>query len=166
MMLRLLLSMWSQGSSPSVSSVSPACCSAPADASFAALFEASSPQAQIQPIIRVGGNTMRVRTIRPALIDSVALAVSLLLLITASTSAHQRQLIQIGATDYLVVVGFVNEPVYTGDKSGVELIIITPDPANPLDSRAPEAKPVEALEKSLKVEVKAGPHTKVFDLQP
>jgi hypothetical protein len=109
---------------------------------------------------------MRVRTIRPAFIDSIAIALSLLFLIAASASAHQRQLLQIGATDYLVVVGFVNEPVYTGDKSGVELIIITPDPANPLDSRAPEAKPVEALEKSLKVEVKAGPHTKVFDLKP
>ncbi len=109
---------------------------------------------------------MRVHTRRPVLIDSAAVAVSLLFLMAASTSARQRQLLQIGASEYLVVVGFVNGPVYTGDKSGVELIIMTPDPANPLDSRAPEAKPVEALERSLKVEVKAGPHAKVFDLKP
>jgi hypothetical protein len=109
---------------------------------------------------------MRVRTLRPSFMGGAAMAVSLLLLMAASASAHQRQLLQIGAIEYLVVVGFINEPVYTGDKSGVDLAIVTPDPANPLDSRAPEAKPVEALEKSLKVEVKAGPHTKVFDLKP
>lgn len=53
--------------------------------------------------------------------DSAALAVSLLLLMAASAAAHQRQLLQIGAIEYLVVVGFINEPVYTGDKSGVDL---------------------------------------------
>jgi hypothetical protein len=80
--------------------------------------------------------------------------------------AHERQLIHIGANDYLLVVGFLSEPVYTGDRSGLDLRVVLPDRSNPLDARAPEAKPVDNLDKSLKVEVKAGPHARVFDLKP
>jgi hypothetical protein len=81
-------------------------------------------------------------------------------------SAHQRQLLQIGSADYLLVVGFLAEPVFTGDKSGVDLNVLSPDPASPLDSRASAAKPVEGLDKTLKVEVKAGPNARVFELYP
>lgn len=80
--------------------------------------------------------------------------------------AHQRQLLQVGPTDYLLVIGSLDEPVFTGDKSGVDLTVLIPDPANAMDSRAEKAKPVEGLEKTLKVEVKAGPHTRVFELEP
>ena len=80
--------------------------------------------------------------------------------------AHERQLVQIGTSDYLLVVGFLSEPVYTGDKSGFDLRIVLPDPSNPLDARSPEVKPVDNLDKTLKVEVKAGPHARVFDLKP
>ena len=80
--------------------------------------------------------------------------------------AHQRQLLQVGPADYLLVVGSLDEPVFTGDKSGVDLTVLVPDPANPMDSRAEKAKPVEGLEKTLKVEVKAGPHARVFELEP
>ena len=80
--------------------------------------------------------------------------------------AHQRQLLQVGGTDYLLVVGSLDEPVFTGDKSGVDLTVLVPDAASPMDSRAEKVKPVEGLEKSLKVEVKAGPHTRVFELEP
>jgi hypothetical protein len=83
-----------------------------------------------------------------------------------AAEAHERQLLQIGAIDYLIVVGFLDEPVYTGDKSGMDLRVVLPDPSNPLDARAPEVKPVENLDKTLKVEVKAGPHARVFDLKP
>jgi hypothetical protein len=69
-------------------------------------------------------------------------------------------------SDYLLVVGFLSEPVYTGDRSGLDLRVLLPDPSNPLDARAPEVKPVDHLDKSLKVEVKAGPHTRTFDLKP
>lgn len=107
------------------------------------------------------------RLSRPSVLRSgAAHAVAIVLLWGVAISAHERQLLQIGATDYLVVVGFINEPVYTGDRSGVDLIVMRPDPANPTDSRAPGAKPVEALEQALKVEVKAGPHAKVFELKP
>jgi hypothetical protein len=84
----------------------------------------------------------------------------------ASAAAHERHLLQIGTSDYLVVVGFLHEPVYTGDRTGLDLRIVIPDRSNPLDARAPEVKPVEKLDKALKVEVKAGPHARVFDLRP
>jgi hypothetical protein len=80
--------------------------------------------------------------------------------------AHERQLIHIGMNDYLLVVGFLSEPVYTGDRSGLDLRVVLPDRSNPLDARAPEVKPVDNLDKSLKVEVKAGPHARIFDLRP
>jgi hypothetical protein len=94
---------------------------------------------------------------------SVALSV---LVLAGAVEAHQRQLLQIGTTEYLVVIGFLHEPVLTGDKSGVDLNVMVPDPANPTDSRAQHVKPVEGLEKTLKVEVKAGPHARVFELKP
>jgi len=93
-------------------------------------------------------------------------AIAALALWAAPAAAHQRQLLQIGTSDYLIVIGLINEPVYTGDKSGIDLMIMLPDPANPTDSRAPEVKPVEHLDGTLKVEVKAGPHARAFDLKP
>ena len=96
----------------------------------------------------------------------MACAVAALVLGVAPAAAHQRQLLQIGTTDYLVVVGFINEPVYTGDKSGIDLLIMRPDPADPTEARASAVKPMEHLDTTLKVEVKAGPHARVFDLKP
>jgi hypothetical protein len=92
-----------------------------------------------------------------------ASAIAALTVWAVPTMAHQRQILQIDRTDYLVVVGFINESVYTGDKSGIDPQIMLPDPA---DVRAPEVKPMENLDKTLKVAVKAGPHAKVFDLTP
>ena len=98
--------------------------------------------------------------------DGMACAVAALALWGTLAVAHERQLVQIGTSDYLLVVGFLSEPVYTGDRSGLDLRIVLPDPSNPLDARAPEVKPVDNLDKTLKVEVKAGPHVRVFDLKP
>ena len=80
--------------------------------------------------------------------------------------AQLRQLLLVGSADYVLVVGALDEPVVTGDKSGVDLSVLVPDAANPMDSRAEKAKPVEGLEKTLKIEVKAGPHARVFELEP
>jgi hypothetical protein len=93
-------------------------------------------------------------------------AVAALALWGTFAMAHERQLFQIGTSDYLLVIGFLHEPVYTGDKSGLDLRIVIPDRSDPLDARAPEVKPVDNLDKTLKVEVKAGPHARVFDLKP
>lgn len=87
-------------------------------------------------------------------------------MLVGPAAAHQRQLFQIGTSDYLLIVGFLHEPVFTGDKSGVDLAVLVPDPANPTDSRAQNAKPVEGLEKTLKVEIKAGPQSREFELKP
>ena len=99
---------------------------------------------------------------------AASLLVSALVLagVAGPALAHQRQWLQVGATDYLIVVGSLDEPVFTGDKSGVDLTVLIPDAAAPMDSRSDKAKPVEGLEKTLKVEVKAGPHARVFELEP
>jgi hypothetical protein len=96
----------------------------------------------------------------------VSLVLAGLLALPSITYSHQRQLLHVGQTDYLLVIGSLNEPVYTGDKTGVDLTVLIPDPADPMDSRAANVKPVEGLEKTLKVEVKAGPHARVFELYP
>jgi hypothetical protein len=105
------------------------------------------------------------RTSHVLLLDVICAITALTLWVTAA-GAHERQLLQIGAIDYLIVIGFLDEPVYTGDKSGMDLRVMLPDRANPLDARAAEVKPVDNLDKTLKVEVKAGAHARVFDLKP
>jgi hypothetical protein len=96
----------------------------------------------------------------------IVCAVAALALYGTPAAAHERHLVQIGTTDYLLVVGFLHEPIYTGDRSGLDLRVVIPDQSNPLDARAQEVKPVDNLDKTLKVEVKAGPHARVFDLRP
>jgi hypothetical protein len=80
--------------------------------------------------------------------------------------AHEKQLLSINEKPYLFVVGSVGEPVYINDKSGVELFAYTPDPNDLLDEDANGTKPVTGLEKSLKVEVSAGPKNKTLDFEP
>ena len=96
----------------------------------------------------------------------LGLAFASLVLWAGGAESHQRQLLRVGVAEYLFVVGSLNEPVYTGDKTGVDLTVLVPDAADPMDSRAPQVKPVEGLEKTLKVEIKAGPHARVFELEP
>jgi hypothetical protein len=109
---------------------------------------------------------MRLYGVRHVRFYGMAWIVAALALWGTPGSGHERQLIQIGTTDYLLVVGFLSEPVYTGDRSGLDLRVVLPDRSNPLDARAPEVKPVDNLDKTLKVEVKAGPHARTFDLKP
>jgi hypothetical protein len=99
-----------------------------------------------------------------------AIGISILCVLLASTaqnvSAHQKQLVSIGNKDYLFVVGSTNEPVFVDDKSGVELFAYTPDPKDPTSDSSNGTKPIQGLEKTLKVEVSAGPKKKVFDFDP
>ncbi len=87
-----------------------------------------------------------------------------LLLIPGLASAHERQLINIGGTDYLFVVGSLGEPVVVDDKTGVDLRVQAADPKDPTNSSAGGAKPVLGLEQALKVEIIAGNKKKTFDL--
>lgn len=80
--------------------------------------------------------------------------------------AHQRQLFTIGDTDYLFVVGSLNEPIFVDDKTGVDFAAYSPDPNDPVDSKANGTKPIEGLENILKVELAAGDKKKVLDFEP
>jgi hypothetical protein len=117
-------------------------------------------------LVQTGGSTMHVDKVRRNFVACVVCAMATLALGGTPAVAHQRQLLQIGASDYLIVIGFLAEPVYTGDRTGLDLRVMLPDRSNPLDARASDVKPVENLDKALKVEIKAGPHARVFDLKP
>jgi hypothetical protein len=80
--------------------------------------------------------------------------------------AHQRQLFTIGKTDYLFVVGSLNEPIFVDDKTGVDFAAYSPDPNDPVDSKANGTKPIEGLENILKVELAAGDKKKVLNFEP
>jgi hypothetical protein len=80
--------------------------------------------------------------------------------------AHQKQLYTVGNNKYLFVAGFLNEPVYLDDKSGVDLYVYTTDPKDPMSTDSNSTKPVEELQDSLKAEISAGAKTKVLDLEP
>jgi len=80
--------------------------------------------------------------------------------------AHEKQLVSINGKPYLFVVGSIGEPVYLNDKSGVELFAYTPDPNDPLSEDSNVSKPIAGLEKTLKVEVSAGPANKTLDFEP
>jgi hypothetical protein len=80
--------------------------------------------------------------------------------------AHQRQLFTIGNTDYLFVVGSLNEPIFVDDKSGVDFAAYIPDPTDPANSQANGTKPIDGLENILKVELAAGDKKKVLNFEP
>jgi hypothetical protein len=92
------------------------------------------------------------------------LALAIALLVPTIVGAHERQLINIGGTDYLFVVGSLGEPIVVDDKTGVDLRVQTADPKDPTNSSASGAKPLLGLEQALKVEIIAGEKKKIFDL--
>jgi hypothetical protein len=97
----------------------------------------------------------------------VFLAGILLFSVTAGNAfAHMRQLLTIGGKQYLLEVGSVNEPVYVGDKSGVDFFAWTPDPKDPLNDTAKGIKNITGLDTTVKAVVSAGPASKTFDFTP
>lgn len=96
----------------------------------------------------------------------IAVFAALLTLLPVVAAAHERQAFRIGDQVYTVVIGFLNEPVFVDDKSGVSLRFRLGDPKDALNFSSPNAKPVEKLETSLQVEVSAGDQKRVFDLEP
>jgi hypothetical protein len=65
--------------------------------------------------------------------------------------AHERR--QLGP--YILVVGFLHEPAYVEERNGAAITVFRTD-----------GRPVEGLEKTLKVEVSAGGASRTFDLTP
>jgi hypothetical protein len=107
---------------------------------------------------------------RFVMITTIATAAILLLFSTDILQnvafAHQRQLFTIGDKDYLFVVGSLGEPLYVDQKSGVDFAAYWPDPSDPVNSQANGTKPIEGLEKMLKVDVSAGAKNKTLDFEP
>ncbi len=104
---------------------------------------------------------------RLALISGLALAMLVsFVFITPQAFAHQRSLYTIGGKDFLIVIGSQNEPVFVDDKSGVDLFVYNPDPSDPMNSQAKGSKPVEGLEKTVKVELSAGNKNMTLPLTP
>jgi hypothetical protein len=110
-------------------------------------------------------NSNRKRNLLTA--SSIVAAVILVMSLNSHIAlAHQRALFNIGGKDYLLAIGSQNEPVFIDDKSGVDFFAYTPDPKDPMNSRANGTTHVEGLDKTLKVEVSAGPKKKAYDLEP
>jgi hypothetical protein len=102
------------------------------------------------------------------ILSAIATGTLLLFVSVADTQfafAHQRQLFTIGDKDYLFVVGSVNEPVFVDDKSGVELFAYWPNASDPVNSQANGTRPIEGLEKMLKVEISAGDKKKELEFE-
>jgi hypothetical protein len=78
---------------------------------------------------------MRTMTSRAA-VACAAAAVGVLIAVMPALAHEQRQV-----AGYAFEVGFINEPVYVGQRSGLELLVTKAD------------QPVEGLEKTLKAEV-------------
>jgi hypothetical protein len=99
------------------------------------------------------------------LLPTIAFLAGILLFsVTAGNAfAHMRQLLTVGGKQYLLVVGSVNEPVYVGDKSGVDFFAYTPDPKDPLNDSAKAITNVTGLDKTVTAIVAAGPTSKTFD---
>ncbi|HEY6534646.1 MAG TPA: hypothetical protein VIY08_02380 [Candidatus Nitrosocosmicus sp.] len=97
----------------------------------------------------------------------VTLLFVLLVSLIHNVSAHQKQLVSINGKDYLLVVGSANEPAFVDDKSGVELFAYLPtNKSDPTSTDPNSTKPIEGLEKNLKVEVSAGSKKTVLDFDP
>jgi hypothetical protein len=68
-----------------------------------------------------------------------------------SVAGHETRVIADG--QYQIVIGFMNEPVFAGDKSGLEFWVAQAAPATPDASGESEGTPVEGLADALQAEV-------------
>jgi hypothetical protein len=88
-----------------------------------------------------------------AAVGSFALSALLLLASPLAAEAHETRTIADG--QYQIVIGFMNEPVFAGDKSGLEFWVTEATGATPAAGVAEETEgaPVEGLEETLQAEV-------------
>ena len=93
---------------------------------------------------------MHTRIGRAAL--ALTVAASLTVIAAGTTLAHEQR--EVG--DYTLTVGFIDEPVYIGSRSGLELRVMT----------TADEQPVEGLETSLAATVTQGDTTRDLVLSP
>jgi len=106
------------------------------------------------------------RALRFAASCGVLLTLSLIVSAPAPVSAHEVR--EVGDGQYQMVVGFLNEPVSIGDKSGLDLRVTAPaDAATPVaDGEEDVRTPVEGLETTLQAEVIFGDQTMALEIGP
>ena len=89
-------------------------------------------------------------------VSSLALGCALLSL-PSPASAHETR--EIADGQYRIVIGFMNEPVFAGDKSGLEFWVTEVAAATPAAGDDAEGTPVEGLAETLQAEVIHGDQT-------
>jgi hypothetical protein len=89
------------------------------------------------------------KTISRSLIS--VLAIVAILALPALAAGHESRDVADG--QYRLVVGFLNEPVAVGDKSGLDLRVSKPAPAGTPDTDGDGFVPVEGLETTIQAEV-------------
>jgi hypothetical protein len=85
-----------------------------------------------------------------AVVGGLAVGTALLAMPSAAL-AHDSRVIADG--QYQIVIGFMNEPVFAGDKSGLEFWVTEVGSATPAAGEEAEGTPVEGLEETLQAEV-------------
>jgi hypothetical protein len=92
----------------------------------------------------------------------MALGCALLMSLPLTALAHETRTIADG--QYQIVIGFMNEPVFAGDKSGLELWVTEAAAATPAADAEAEGAPVEGLAETLQAEVIHGDQTMALPL--
>ena len=82
---------------------------------------------------------------------AIGLVSALVLTSPSAVEAHETRTIADG--QYQIVVGFMNEPVYAGDKSGLEFWVTEAPMGTPAAADEAAGSPVEGLEETLQAEV-------------
>ena len=91
------------------------------------------------------------RFLSVAAVGGFALSSAFLAAMPLAALAHEARTIDDG--HYQIVVGFIDEPVFAGDKSGLEFFVTDVSAATPSAGEDSEGAPVEGLEQTLKAEV-------------
>jgi len=89
---------------------------------------------------------------------------ALLVLLPFAASAHERR--AIADDHYQVVIGFIEEPAFAGEKNGLVLRVSEISQATPLAGEEAEGAPVEGLEATLQAEVIFGDQSMELPLSP
>src|SRR5688572_19085683 len=92
------------------------------------------------------------------------LAIIAFVTLPALVSAHESR--DVAGGQYTLVVGFLNEPVAVGDKSGLELRVSKPAAAGTPAADGAESVPVEGLETTLQAEVHYTDQTMALTISP
>ena len=96
--------------------------------------------------------------------SAVLCGAALLAFLPLTVAAHESRDIADGR--YTIVVGFMDEPVFAGDKSGLEFWVSDASAATPGAGEDAEGAPVAGLEETLQAEVIFGDQTLTLALSP